>query len=42
MPKGDYTQVSPITIYTEALKTKHVVMSASTGANPFAKSSGFT
>jgi hypothetical protein len=42
IPHGDYTQTTPITIYTEALKTKHVVMSATTGPNPFAKTSGFT
>lgn len=42
MPVGDFTQVQPITIYTEALKNKHVMMSAATGANPFAKTSGLT
>lgn len=42
IPAGDYTQTHPITIYTEALKNKHVIMSATVGPNPFAKSSGFT
>ncbi len=31
-----------MTIYTEALKNKGVMMSASTGPNPFALSSGFS
>ena len=42
MPQGDYTQTQPVTIYTEALKNKAVMMSAHTGANPFAKTSGLT
>lgn len=42
LPKGDYTQTQPVTIYTEAIKTKHVPISAATGSNPFSKSSGFT
>jgi len=42
IPQGDYTQARPVTIYTEALERKNTYMSASTGPNPFAKSSGFT
>lgn len=42
IPEGDFSQTHPVTIYTEALKTKAVMMSASTGPNPFAKTSGFT
>lgn len=42
VPCGDYTQSRPVTIYTEALERKNTYMSASTGPNPFAKSSGFT
>ena len=32
----------PVTIYTEALENKNFPMSAHTGPNPFAKTSGFT
>lgn len=42
IPEGDFAQTNPVTIYTEALRTKSVMMSASTGPNPFAKTSGFT
>jgi hypothetical protein len=42
IPKGDYTQTKPVTIYTEALEQKNFYMSAATGTNPFAKTSGFT
>jgi len=42
IPMGDFSQTQPVTLYTEALRTKAVVMSASTGPNPFAKTSGFT
>jgi hypothetical protein len=42
IPQGDYTQQRQVTIYTEALERKNTYMSASTGPNPFAKSSGFT
>lgn len=42
IPEGDFSQTQPVTVYTEALKTKAVMMSASTGPNPFAKTSGFT
>lgn len=42
VPEGDFTQTAPVTVYTEALKNKGVMMSASTGPNPFAKTSGFT
>lgn len=42
IPKGDYTQTKPVTIYTEALERKNFYMSAATGTNPFAKTSGFT
>jgi hypothetical protein len=42
LPKGDYTQTRPVTIYTEALERKNFYMSAATGGNPFARTSGFT
>jgi len=42
IPEGDFSQTQPVTIYTEALRTKAVMMSASTGPNPFSKTSGFT
>lgn len=42
IPQGDYTQARPVTIYTEALERKNTYMSAATGPNPFARSSGFT
>lgn len=42
VPKGDYTQARPVTLYTEALERKNFYMSAGTGPNPFAKTSGFT
>ena len=42
IPQGDYTQTRPVTIYTEALERKNTYMSAATGPNPFARSSGFT
>jgi hypothetical protein len=42
VPKGDYTQTQPITIYTEAIERKNFYMSAGTGTNPFARTSGFT
>lgn len=42
IPEGDFSQTMPVTVYTEALRTKAVMMTASTGPNPFAKTSGFT
>ena len=42
VPQGDYTQTRPVTIYTEALERKNTYMSAATGPNPFARTSGFT
>ena len=42
IPQGDYTQQRPVTIYTEALERKNFYMSAATGPNPFAKTSGLT
>ena len=42
VPKGDYHVTKPVTIYTEALERKNFPISAATGPNPFAKSSGFT
>ena len=42
VPQGDYTQSRPVTIYTEALERKNTYMSAATGPNPFARSSGMT
>ena len=42
MPQGDYTQTTPITLYTESLQNKGVMMSATIGANAFSKTSGMT
>jgi len=42
VPEGDYTQTRPVTIYTEALERKNHYMSAATGPNPFARTSGMT
>jgi hypothetical protein len=42
VPKGDYTQQMPISLYTDAVQKKNFPMSASTGPNPFAKTSAFT
>ena len=42
IPQGDYTQTRPVTIYTEALERKNTYMSAATGPNPFARTSGMT
>lgn len=42
MPKGDYHVTRPVTLYTEALERKNIPISAATGANPFAKTSGLT
>ena len=42
VPQGDYTQTRPVTIYTEALERKNTYMSAATGPNPFARTSGLT
>jgi hypothetical protein len=42
VPTGDYTQTMPVTIYTEGLERKNNYMSASTGPNPFARTSGMT
>ena len=42
VPKGDFHVTKPVTIYTEHLERKNFPMSASTGPNPFAKTSGFT
>ena len=42
VPQGDYHVTRPVTIYTEALEKKNFPMSAHTGSNPFARTSGFT
>lgn len=42
LPQGDYTQTRPVTIYTEHLERKNFYMSAATGGNPFARTSGLT
>ena len=42
VPKGHYSNQVPVTIYTEHLERKNFYMSASTGPNPFARTSGFT
>lgn len=42
VPKGDYHVTRPVSIYTEALERKNIPISAATGPNPFARTSGFT
>ena len=42
IPKGDYTQQQPITLWTHSLERKNFYMSAGVGPNPFARTSGFT
>lgn len=42
LPKGHYTVTEPVTFYTQHLERKNFYMSAATGPNPFAKSSGMT
>eukprot|EP00826_Nyctotherus_ovalis_P037017 TRINITY_DN3347_c0_g2_i5.p1 TRINITY_DN3347_c0_g2~~TRINITY_DN3347_c0_g2_i5.p1 ORF type:complete len:159 (+),score=58.09 TRINITY_DN3347_c0_g2_i5:213-689(+) len=42
LPKGHYTVTEPVTFYTQHLEKKNFYMSAATGPNPFAKSSGMT
>ena len=42
IPQGHYTQTQPVTIYTQNLENKNYYMSAGTGTNPFARTSGFT
>lgn len=42
VPKGDYHVTRPVTIYTESIERKNIPISAATGPNPFARSSGFT
>lgn len=42
IPKGDYTQQQPVTIWTHQLERKNFYMSAGVGPNPFARTSGFT
>jgi hypothetical protein len=42
IPKGDYTQQQPVTIWTHYLERKNFQNSAGVGPNPFARTSGFT
>jgi hypothetical protein len=42
VPKGDYTQQQPVTIWTHQQERKNYWMSAAVGPNPFARTSGFT
>jgi len=42
VPNGNYSEVTPITLYTQSLENKSVMMSASIGANAFSKTSGMT
>jgi hypothetical protein len=42
IPKGDYTQQQPVTIWTHNQDRKNYWMSAAVGSNPFARTSGFT
>jgi hypothetical protein len=42
IPQGHYASTNPVTIYTENLERKNFYGSASTGANPFGITRGFT
>lgn len=42
VPQGDYTQTTPITLYTQSLENKAIMMSAGIGPNAFSKTSGLT
>lgn len=42
LPKGDYTQTRPVTIYTDGLERKNFYMSAATGTNAFSRTNGIT
>lgn len=42
LPQGDYTVQKPVSVYTEGMERKNFQCSASTGPNPFARTSGFT
>jgi hypothetical protein len=42
IPKGDYTQQQPVTLWTHFLERKNFQNSAGVGPNPFARTSGFT
>lgn len=42
IPKGDYTQQQPVTIWTHQQDRKNYWMSAAVGSNPFARTSGVT
>lgn len=42
IPKGDYMQQQPVTIWTHTQERKNYWMSAAVGSNPFARTSGFT
>ena len=42
VPKGDYSQQQPVTMWTHQLDRKNFQCSAGVGANPFARTSGFT
>ena len=42
VPKGDYTQTQPVTLWTHMQDRKNYYMSAAVGSNPFARTSGLT
>lgn len=42
IPKGDYSQQQPVTIWTHQQDRKNYWMSAAVGSNPFARTSGLT
>lgn len=42
LPKSDYMSQEPVTFWTHNLERKNFYMSASTGSNPFGKTSGMT
>lgn len=42
IPKNMYSQQEPVTYWTHNLERKNYYMSAGTGGNPFAKTSGMT
>ena len=42
IPKGNYLEQQPVTIWTHSLERKNFYMSAGVGLNPFSRTSGMT
>lgn len=42
VPKGNYAQTRPVTLWTHNLENKNYYMSAGTGVNPFGRTNGMT